>query len=807
MTIRTRSAWTAAAVLLASVAVPAHAEASWAPNPRWSQFNVEPGAGVFQQNLRVFDSSGARATDDAGQHNNVYVRTDVRSVTVAYDCKKSQGAAIAPASTCAGKKVQFAVDTSAFDFNPKTGAFTRIKLSFDGYAQKAAFNGFAGGFEVPGVIYRNAIADSSGVARLVIDVADAGTPANGNTLMADDFLGVSVSNCDRTLPANTCDESDAAETTDTIGPMNIQFEDAGYYPQVSMLNQDRSPALPNCGGLTWAKDETWGWSVYKRAWFSEYACVYTKSYQVGDVVTIPYRVVDIWGVPMANQPVDFQHPAGGNNCGTVGCKWGPEVSHKYTDKDGYVTFSVQNRNTPNEACSNQGYNDDTKETHTCVIGMEFKATTGKAPESQDLFWPQFLNSTDIQLRYVNMHVTQRGTRATKALTDYVYDESGLKNPALPLATNGATVNADFNDSTVRATLDIKPLYNANPDKICFIQTDPKNPRIVRRLPSSSPKRPFCMERSVLYSPDVVVTASNGGKVLRVCPDTNGEAVCRAANLPFASEINDVSRMKDKEVFGFQYLSQLLFTATRPGRTIFTVHVGGEDYDIYQSYTTTPINVRSVVAESPTRSALPGTDVQTRFRVVDRFGNGYANIPVSLAQTGGEMVGGDSALTDADGFVTATVRSDAAGAQSVTATITADGLSQVGNPANPAIGLPASSTSAVSAITRAPVFATSAPSVSGVAKAGSTVTANPGTWTSVAAPKLTYAWFSCRSARSASLSGAASTLAGCSAVKGASKPSLKIPATLAGAFMAVRVTATAGGQSVDASSPTTAKVKK
>lgn len=807
VTIRTRVAAAAAALTVSIIGVPAHADAEWAPNPRWSQLNVQPGDGIFQQNLRVFDSSGVRATDDAGQHNNVYVRIGVNTVTVAYDCTKRQAVDPAPASNCAGKKVQFAVDTSAFDYNEKTKAFTRVKLALDGYAKSAAsFNGYRAGAQDTGIIYRNEVADNRGIAELVITVDNAGSAASGNVLMSDDFLGVSVSNCDRTVQANTCDESDVAGTTDTIGPMNIQFEEAGYYPQVSMLNQDQSPALPNCGGLSWAKDETWGWSVYKRSWFSEYACVYTKSYQVGDLVTIPYRVVDIWGQPMVNQPVDFVHPAGGNNCGTVGCKWGPEVSHKYTDKNGYVTFSVQNRNTPNDACTNQGYNSDTKETHTCAIGVEFKATTGKQPESQDLFWPQFVNSTDIQLRYVNMHVITRGTRTTKALTDYVYDENGLKNPALALATNGAAANPDFNDSTVRARLDIKPLYNANPDKICFIQIDPKNPQKVRRLPSSSPKRPFCMERSVLYAPDVTVTATNGGKVLRVCPDSNGAAVCQAARLPMAWDIKDVSQMKDKEVFGFQYLSELLFTATRPGRTIFTIRVGGEDYEIYQNFVTAPANARSVVAAAATQPALLGSDVKTRFRVVDRFGNGYANVPVTLSQSGGELVAAD-ASTDTDGYVTATLRSSAAGQQTVAATVSPDGVSQIGNAANPALGVPASTTSATTAVTWANVFATTSPKVTGPAKVGALLTATPGAWSAVATPTLSYAWYSCRTARTAQTSGALTALAGCTAVKGATKASLKLPASLAGTFVVVRVTGTVAGQSVETSSPTTAKVKK
>ena len=761
----------------------ATASVSWAPNPRWSQVNALAGAGIFQQDLRMFDDTGAKMTDDAGQHGTVYVRTDVHQVTLTYDCTKKQGIGTQPASACAGSTVQFGVDISGFDLY-------RVDLTFDGVKQKENDALY---------LYKNEVADSNGVASLVIGVTNRGKFSEGLTIGADDYLGVSVSNCDRTVRngVTLCDTSDRAGTTDTVGPLNVLFEGAGYYPQVKMLNQDRTPALPNCGGLNWAKDETWDWSVYKRSWFGEYACVYAKSYQVGDWVTIPYQVLDIWGAPMVNQPVDFFHASTPPNCGSLRCKWGPEVAHKYTDKNGYVTFTVQNLNTAAEACANQGYNDDTKETHTCSIGVGFNASTGMSPESQDLFWPQFVNTTEIQQRYINVHVTRRGDLDTEANSDNVRDSNGVKNPSLPVDTNGEVSGGpDFQSTTVRALLDIKPLYNSNPDKICFIKLDAKNPKKVRRLPN-------CKERSVLYSPDVTVTATNGGRVLRVCPDTNGPEVCTAARLPMAWDITDASQMKTSETFGFQYLSELLFTATKPGRTVFTIRVGNQDFEVYQSYTTAASYARSLSVVAPQQSALTGRTSTVKFSVVDRFGNGYPGIPVSLTQAGGSFVPSDvaSLVTDADGNVVVSVTNPTAGSQTVSAAIVSGGADQIGNAGNSDIGLAASVTNSTVTVNWSGVFNTSPSTVSGAAKVNSKLTASAGKWSSNGSVKYAYAWYACKT-KAAALATVASN---CTAIRGATASSFTVTKSQKKLFIAVAVTATSGTDTARSVSATSAAV--
>jgi hypothetical protein len=552
----------------------AAAVTEWIPAPTWSQMNVDSAAGVFQQDLRMFDSSSVKMTDSSSQHGTAYIRKSTRTVTVRYDCTKQQGSLPLPSSTCAGKNLQFWIDLSGLDF-------TRVKVGVEGVLKSK-----------PNV-YVTKTADENGQATVTLNVTDRGTAAKGQVLMADDYIGVSVSACDRSVASNKC------SNTSYVGPLALLYQDKGYYPQVKILNMDQTPALPNCGGVLWARDETWDWSVYKRSWFGDYACVYSKSYQVGDSATVPYRILDIWGTPMANYPVDFTHPSTPPNCGTVRCKWAKDTMHKYTDKNGYVTFVARNLNTAVEACANVGYNQDTKQTHNCAIGVGMEATTGMEPESRDLFWPQFVNSLTIPSDYIDFHVRSRGMLNTPTdpndhsalpapISNDVY-AGDVKNPALPVAGSAAAPgDATFQASAITATLDLSYLMNGNPDVTCFRVLDAKHPQRVKKLSAN------CKEAVPLYAPDVVVTANNGGKVLRVCPDTNASGVCSAAQLPRSWDITSVAQMKSSQTFGWQYYSQLLLTATQPGKTTFTVTVGkNRPITIAQSYINTALTPTTI----------------------------------------------------------------------------------------------------------------------------------------------------------------------------------------------------------------------
>lgn len=771
------AAGVAALVCGAVVAVaPASATAVWGPKPAWSQFNSRTAEGIFQQDLRMFGDNG-KETDDAAQHGTVYIRTDIQSVTLDYDCTRKQGTGSLPAASCAGTQMQFTVDRSGFDL-------TRVNLTFNGVAQTSRSSK-----------YITVTADDSGIATLVIAFTNKGKRDDGLSILPEDFLAVSLSNCDRTVKGNTCDADAASGTgaTDTIGPMNLLWQDAGYYPQVKIVNQDLSPALPNCGGVRWARDETWDWSVFKRPWFGEYACVYVKSYEVGQTARVPYRVLDIWGTPMANYPVDFKHPGTPPNCGTIACKWGPEESHKYTNAQGYVVFTASNRNTPTDACKNVGYNQDTKETHTCALGVGMEATTGMQPESRDLFWPQFANTLEMPDNYIEFHVTKRGPRLTPrddlgaVTSDDVYDSSipdvsQRKNPPLTVDTNGEVSGGpEFLDSVIRATLDVKYLFNSNPDTTCFRILDPKKPQKVQRLSAS------CKEKVALYAPEVTVSADNGGRVLKVCPDTNDPAVCRAAQLPRTDDIVDASQMKSSESFGWQYLTQLLFTATRPGKTTFTVTIGKRTYTVGQVYATNPSYVRSVVATEGSVKADLGMARTLQFQVVDRFGNGYADIPVTFTQSGGQFSAGDdsvSAVSDSLGFVSVDVEDGGTASQVVIASIEKREGTQIGNGADDSKGVPASVMSAATTVVWGAVRNTAAPRITGTAKVGAKLTATTGTWLGRSPITYSYTWYACTSKAAAG----AMVAKGCAAIKGAASQTFKLAKAQSGKFIGLLVRA-------------------
>lgn len=800
--------------------VSAQADSTWVPNPTWSQLNVTNADGIFQQDLRVFDLAGDKQTDDPGQHNNVYVRTDVHSIPVVYDCTKVQGANPAnDLTSCANKSVQFVVDVSGM-------YLTNVNITVNG-------SPFTPKIRLGKIQYVTMTTDENGIAVLSLGVTNKGTINDGKVVQSDDYLGVSVANCNRQITQTpSCATTDAAATPTTaiVGPMTIQFQAPGYYPQVKILNQDNSPAGANCSGVDWASDKTWAWSVFKRSWFGEYACVYAKSYQVGDNVTVPYRVLDIWGTPMADYPVSFNHPSTPPNCGSVRCKWSLPGQEKYTDEGGYVSFTVQNLNNALEACSNVSYNSDTKATSTCVFGVGMNATTGAQPESQDLFWPQFVNDIKMPYSAIEFHVMRRGTQTLPisadselySAQDHAYvSESGactrtdwkadptacVRNPALAINTFGDVEGSGtaFIDSTSLARLDLTFLANANPDTSCFKILDPKNPARVARLKSAH-ALPFCQQQVTLYAPDVTITANNGGRVLRVCPSMVAEELCQAANLPMVSSIHDASQMKTSQTFGWQYLSDVLLVGTKPGLTTFSITVGKRTYTVRQEYTTDPLNVRSVVPVVANQNVDVGTTKSVQFQVVDRFGTGYEGINVTLTPSDTDDTSPVNVTSDSNGMVSIDVSSSTSRVGTVTATISDPGGTQIGAAGNEEYGIPASATSATSTVTWGVITNTTATRVTGVAKVGSTLTAVNGTWAGDS-PSYTYNWYVCTVRL---LAASATKSIRCSLIAGATSPTFKLTTTQLGKYIVASVKAvnavTPSGVTSYSASTATAVVK-
>jgi hypothetical protein len=806
---------------LLSVGSTAQADPSWIPVPTWSQLNVPNGDGVFQQNLRMFDDASVKLIDDPGQHSNVYVRTDVHGLTVNYDCRTKQGGASNILPVCANKNIQFGVELEGVELG-------NVKVTIDGLSVSDASMKKLGTMR-----FINKTTDENGQASIALGITNLGTtPSSSKKIAADDYLALSISNCDRstTTAARACGLTDkgAEATTALVGPMTIMFQDKGYYPQVKIVNIDHSDVVTSPNGcdpyaVRWAEGKTWEWSVFKRSWLGEYACVYIKSYQVGDTATVPYRVLDIWGTPMANQPVEFTHPSTPPNCGSVRCKWSTAGDSKYTDANGYVTFTVTNLNTPQDACLNQGYNNDTQVTGTCALGVGMNASTGMEPESQDLFWPQFANSMEIPDSSLDYYVYRRGPLATTVdangfpVTQAVFGEGNVRNPALNINTTGenGTNTTPFSDSLVVSTINLKAFFNANPDTVCFVKTNPKNPAVVRRLPSShigdphvvlAPnKQPLCTPTLDIYGPEVTVTATDGGRVLRTCPDAVPTDICRVAKLPLRADIKDVSQMKTTESFGYQNMSQLVFTSTKPGFATFTIDIGHQKYTVTQEFKTSNANIRSVVAAVPSQTgAVSGAAKTVSFKVADRFGNGYPGVSVALAVSGTNGATSPvNATSDANGLVSIDVNApDTAGVGTVTATIQAQAGTQIGDSANPDFSIAASATTATADIRWGALANTVAAKVTGVAKVGKPLKVSNGIWTG-ATPTLSYTWYACTAATPAS----AVASAKCKVIAGATKATYVLPKTQVGKFILAGVTATnavtTGG--LTSFSGTTAKV--
>ncbi len=815
-----------------SAGAPASAVANWVPAPTWSQLNVPSGVGVFQQDLRMFNDASVKLTDDPGQHSNVYIRTDVHGLTVNYDCRTKQGNASNILPVCANKSVQFALDLEGVEL-------TNVTVTIDGLDQSHSSIK-----KIGAIRYITKTTDESGLASFAIGINNKSATKK---VAADDYLAVSVSNCDRSTVAlaKLCATSDKiaegeAGATSLVGPMTMMFQDAGYYPQVKIVNIDHSEVVTSPNGcdpyaVRWAEGKTWEWSVFKRSWLGEYACVYIKSYQVGDTATVPYRVLDIWGTPMANQPMEFSHPSTPPNCGTVRCKWSSAGQSKYTDKDGYVSFTVKNLNTPQDACLNQGYNMDTQITGTCSLGVGMNASTGMEPESQDLFWPQFNNSMEIPENSLEYYVHRRGALATPVdannlpTTQAVYrDANGdqvtqvspgdgsVRNPALDINTTGETETntTSFSDSLVVSTINLKSFTNANPDTVCFVKTNPKNPAVVRRLDSQNVGNPLvvvvngkslCTPTLDIYAPEVTITATDGGRVLRTCPDSVTLAICRTAKLPLRTDITDISMMKVKETFGYQNMSQLIFTSTKPGFATFTIEIGNKQFSVTQEFKTSDANIRSVTAVAASQpGAVSGSAKAVSFKVVDRFGNGYAGIPVSLGVSGTNGETNPVEVTsDANGLVSIDVNAPStAGLGTVSATIANQVGTQIGADANTYYGIAASATTATSEIRWGALANTVASKVAGIAKVGKTLKVTAGTWTGTT-PALTYAWYSCTGTASA----AAATSSKCRVIAGATKASYVLPKTQVGKYIraAVKATNVVTPLGLTSFSATTAKV--
>jgi hypothetical protein len=484
------------AALIATAPQSAHGESlPFIDDITWSTLHVVPGNGIFEQDRRLFDDKSNKLTDLADQHPNVWVRTDVKSVSVQYDGGPGQ----------ANKQIQWIIDDSGINGTVTDNVATTNNI---------------------------ALTDGNGKATITFMLSNT---------EVDSYLRVGIADCDFIGTPSTCPRKNEGQYADQGGPLNIQWQSAGYYPQVHMNNQYE------------LRDVTWDWSLFKRDWFYayEYALVYTKSYQVGAKVTLPYKVTDIWGTPIPNMPVDFIVDAS-NSGSKIKSKWSKFNGHKYTDANGIVVFTVTNLNTAKEACLNI----DPTTKKKCYFAINLYATTNVVPESHDLFWPQFADSLKMLPSSIVYKVQSRGTSLTGATSNDV-SVGGALNPPITNSSAGVT-----SASTITSTLFFPYLFNSNKDPLMKVQ---------------------------LYAPDVTITASDGGYVARVCPDGANKKDCDLAGLQYASDIKSISQMKKSLTTTYTYNPILkipmtfIFTGEKAGSVTFTVNTGGQKYEIKQSF--------------------------------------------------------------------------------------------------------------------------------------------------------------------------------------------------------------------------------
>ena len=329
---------------------------------------------------------------------------------------------------------------------------------------------------------------------------------------------------------------DLSNGASKVGSMLILFKNAGYAPIVKLVGTSTGPEAVcdykfDCQGSDlW--EATYEWSVFKRGWLPEYAQVYAKSYMYGATIGLKYRVFDIWGTPQVKKDVSLIVDRG---CSV--CKWDKYVAKKATDKNGYAIFTVKNLNTKAQVLKYSSVNADTKETGTGFLPFSINPTTNDLDESIDYIWPQIVPDMTIRSTAIALNVMSRGD-VMADLNGNVINGS-TTNPALPLDPAG-TAKTD----QVLVKLAITYLRNA--------------------------------QANALYSPDISVTATNGGMATLITPTNKVETMTAVGNGKTSLVFGYNSSNKKKDV-------QIMLTGTKPGTTTWTFNIGGVKKTVTQVF--------------------------------------------------------------------------------------------------------------------------------------------------------------------------------------------------------------------------------
>ena len=636
----------------------------------WENFHIVPADGLFETYHREYQS-GFTAIYGASpsQHSVVYALADsttpansVKSITFRYTADASQ----------IGKVI-------AFQFNAQSGVDDHdITGDFN-----AAYDGTDNTIDVVSDGSAGAVAEFT-LTRNSDPFADA--DGNGDVLNAAFVAGNSV-----------------------LGDMTVHWARPGFGPIIKLVGTSTSK-LGNCDPSTSAlsvhlcaqtgfRDETFDWSVANRAWFQEdsaydYAQAWAKTYTAGDLVDMKYRVVDIWGNPIASHNVIFAVDSGKD------AKWSKDGATLRTDSAGYVVFQTKNLNTAAQVAAHVDYNPDTGKPTAGILSFQVRSSlspTNPGPECSDLIWFQLNSGAPIADTSANFKL-QRIGKLKFALSDasVVFGNSpptGSTDPSTITALLGDGTDITFTASNNFSAGDRVTVSNMLPSQlnisnavileanassfriacpssnsqICSATTASHFGRVAivgAPLPSSlqldidgetrfdimagqfSLVKPFntfsyvykgkrVSQPQELYNPNVTVTATNGGLA----------AVASAQQLASGfADFTDASSFRSTLVFGApcytgSCIQDIVFMGTKPGVTTWTISLGAWKRTFSMTYDAIPDDskARFLKANQSGFAAVPNVNQTTTYSVVDRNGNAYANRPVDVSVDSGTIV--------------------------------------------------------------------------------------------------------------------------------------------------------------------------
>ncbi|CAB4546756.1 MAG: hypothetical protein F2529_04510 [Actinobacteria bacterium] len=417
----------------------------------------------------------------------------------------------------------------------------------------------------------------------------------------------------------------------TVGNLVLDWQDPGFYPIIKLVGSGRGfesqciyrevkagkpvSRAHECtnGGF---QEFTWAWSVFKKDWLPEYSQVYVKSYKYGSTLNLTYRVTDIWGTPQVDRDVHLIVDLG---CRL--CRWYSYNADKATDANGMVSFSVRNKNSLNDVKNNKFVNSDTKAKEGGFIAFSIQPTTNALDESADYIWPQLVTDVNIKASASTVTTVSRGGQDVNASGNYVttIDGQSVTNPALTLDTlDNAITDIDV------VTMNISYMKNS----------------LVKAL----------------YSPEIQVTADNGGKAALF--DILRPIAGLTSSASFSSPL----------IFEYTYPQKIALMCTKTGITTFKI-ITGTAFKTHTMSCKNSLTDAKFIEALPAPIAVPGTPAQQYFKVTDRWGNPVVGATVRFSTSGaGSLTNVTDAVSWNDGIVTADVTSTDAGTQVVTATI-------------------------------------------------------------------------------------------------------------------------------------------